>query len=126
MAQANQQARRADLRSESDLIIVGTGLAGCLLANRLSARTGLSVLLVEAGGEQIDLPRMQTPGSWGQNIGTDADWAFRSVAQPGLGNRQLHLAAGRVIGGSGTINAMQWLRGDRSDFDEWEKVAGPQ
>lgn len=126
MAQANQQARVADLRSEYDLIIVGAGSAGSLLANRLSARAGLSVLLIEAGGEQIDLPRIQGPGAWGQNIGSEADWAFRSVAQPGLANRQLHIAAGRIIGGSGTINAMQWLRGDRSDFDEWEQAGGAQ
>lgn len=124
-AQANQAARRTELEDAYDFVIVGAGSAGSLLADRLSANGRFSVLVLEAGGEALDTALLSTPGAWGRNIGSDADWGWRSVPQAGLANRPQPIPVDRVIGGSGSINAMMWLRGDRSDYDAWERAAGP-
>lgn len=110
--------------SEFDVIIVGAGSAGSLLADALTRRGDLSVAVVEAGPELPELPRLQIPGLWTQNVGSDSDWAYRSVPQAGLAGRPMLVSGGRLLGGSGSINATIWLRGDRADFDEWERAAG--
>ncbi|MFC5472964.1 GMC family oxidoreductase [Paraherbaspirillum soli] len=124
-ANRNQRARRAALRDEYDYIIVGAGSAGCVLASRISA-TGASVLLVEAGGADIEQPKISDVKRWPENIFSDTDWGRTSVPRPGLGNRPQPASGGKIWGGSGSINAMIWLRGDVRDFRHWEQHVGPE
>jgi choline dehydrogenase len=111
------------LRDNYDYIIVGAGSAGCLLAERLSG-TGASVLLVEAGSDRITQPKIADVAPWLQNLGSDTDWGRASVAQPNLAGRPQSIPAGKVLGGSGSINAMIWLRGDPRDHQRWWRMVG--
>jgi choline dehydrogenase len=104
---------------EFDYIIVGAGTAGCVLANRLSADPGVSVALVEAGGKD-DYFWINIPVGYLYTIGNPrTDWCFQTEPVPGLGGRSIGYARGRVLGGCSSINAMIYMRGQRSDYDHW-------
>jgi choline dehydrogenase len=102
-----------------DHIIIGGGSAGSVVAARLSAQGACRVLLVEAGGADVDRPSMVEPGRHRENWGTDADWQYRTVPQSHLDGRVVEWARGKVLGGSSTINAMAWVWGHKTDFDGW-------
>jgi choline dehydrogenase-like flavoprotein len=105
-----------------DYIIVGAGSAGCVLANRLSADPGASVLLLEAGGSDrhwsIDMPLGFIKAFLNPAFG----WGYHSDPEPQLNGRTLGLPRGRVIGGTSTINGMFFMRGHRLDFDHWRDL----
>ncbi|MEQ1879390.1 MAG: GMC family oxidoreductase N-terminal domain-containing protein [Burkholderiales bacterium] len=104
---------------EFDYIIVGAGSAGCLLANRLSADPNVSVLLLEAGGED-DYFWINIPVGYLYTINNPrTDWCYQTESDPGLNDRSIGYARGRVIGGSSSINAMIYMRGQKSDYDHW-------
>ena len=107
-----------------DTVIVGAGSAGCLLANRLSADPNHKVLLIEAGG-QDDWIWIKIPVGYLFTINNPrTDWCFKTEADPGLNGRSIHYARGKVIGGSSSINAMIYMRGQESDYQQWSKLTG--
>jgi choline dehydrogenase len=102
-----------------DYVIVGAGAAGPVLAARLSEDPGITVALLEAGGENTrDVGRMQ--GAFFFTWGTDMDWGFVTEPQPSLGGRKVGEPRGRVVGGSTAINVGAWMRGCAADYDAWE------
>src|SRR5689334_12955178 len=101
-----------------DFVIVGAGTAGSVLAARLTEHPDVRVLLLEAG--PADGPaRMSVPGAWPTLIGSEVDWGYTTVPQPGLGGAAIPYPRGRVLGGSSAINAMFHQRGHRSAIDAW-------
>lgn len=105
--------------SQFDYVIVGGGSSGCVLANRLSADPGLKVLLLEAGPPDRN-PWIHVPGGIFKLINNPAvDWCFQTEPEPGLGGRSMTIPAGRVLGGSSSMNGMIYIRGQREDFDSW-------
>ena len=102
-----------------DYVIVGAGTAGCLLANRLSAKPRRRVLLIEAGGHD-NYHWIHIPVGYLYCIGNPrTDWMFRTEADPGLNGRQLGYPRGKVLGGSSSINGMIYMRGQSRDYDGW-------
>ena len=102
-----------------DYVIVGAGSAGCVLANRLSADPSCRVLLLEAGGND-DYFWIKIPVGYLFTINNPrTDWCFKTESEPGLAGRSLDYARGKVLGGCSSINAMIYMRGQRSDFDHW-------
>jgi len=107
-----------------DYIIVGAGTAGCLLANRLSADPRVSVLLLEAGGKD-DWMWIHIPVGYLYCINNPrTDWCFQTEPEAGLNGRVLRYPRGKVLGGSSSINAMLYLRGQARDYDEWAQLTG--
>jgi choline dehydrogenase-like flavoprotein len=102
----------------ADYIVVGGGSAGCVLAARLSEDPDASVVLIEAGPAD-DLPEISIPARLGLLFKTEVDWDFDSEPEPGLDRRRNYLPRGRVLGGSGSLNGMVYIRGHRADYDEW-------
>ena len=102
-----------------DYVIVGAGTAGCVLANRLSADGKTRVLLLEAGGSD-QIVWIQLPIGYGRTFfDRQINWMYDTQPVPGLGGRESYWPRGKVIGGSGSINAMVHVRGQPHDFEDW-------
>ena len=101
-----------------DYVIVGAGSAGCVLAARLSEDPDVKVAVLEAGG-QDSRPEIAMPAAFPMLLKSSVDWDLLGEQEPGLGGRRLYLPRGKVLGGSGSINAMIYVRGNRADFDGW-------
>jgi choline dehydrogenase len=105
-----------------DYIIVGAGSAGCLLANRLSTDPSKRVLLLEAGGRDNWI-WYHIPVGYLFAIGNPrSDWMFKTEPEEGLNGRSLNYPRGKVIGGSSSINAMIYMRGQAADYDHWRQL----
>lgn len=104
-----------------DYVVVGAGSAGCVLANRLTEDGRTTVALVEAGGPD-DKQEIHIPAAFSKLFKTAYDWAYYTEEQPRLNNRKLYWPRGKVLGGSSSLNAMIYTRGNRDDFDEWHRL----
>src|SRR5215831_9482502 len=113
------------MKNGYDYVIVGGGSAGCVLAGRLSEDPSVHVALIEAGRAD-DAPEIHTPVAFPQLFKTDHDWDYSSEPEPALGGRRLYLPRGKVLGGSSSMNAMIYIRGNRADYDQWaaERATG--
>jgi choline dehydrogenase len=108
-----------------DYVVVGAGSAGCALANRLTADGRYRVLLVEAGGSDRSF-WVRMPIGYGRTFHDPRfNWRFTTEPVPGLGGRTSYWPRGRVLGGSSSINAMVYIRGQHQDFDDWAALGNP-
>ena len=106
-----------------DVLVVGAGSAGSVIASRLSEDATCRVGLIEAGHMPAD-PDIADPLKWTQIQGRDYDWAYKTIPQPFTANRVHEWPRGKVVGGSSCLHAMAYLRGHPDDFVPWEKAGG--
>ncbi len=104
-----------------DYIVIGGGASGCVVANRLSEKPGISILLLEAGGPHTK-PEVIDPTGVLALWGSEVDWAYFSEEEPYLDGRKIMCNRGKVIGGSSAIHAMIYIRGHRATYDHWNSL----
>jgi len=107
-----------------DYVIVGAGAAGCAVAHRLSADPATTVLLLEAGGRDWS-PLVHMPVGFTKLSGPRYNWEFSTVPQPQLNHREMWYPQGRTLGGSTSINAMIYIRGQKEDYEAWAAMGNP-
>ncbi|KAK9364562.1 GMC oxidoreductase, partial [Lipomyces kononenkoae] len=108
----------------ADYIIVGGGLAGCVVASRLhKGNPGKSVILIEAGVDPSCHPFTEPLHSFAAHY-SDLDYAYSTVPQPHLNHRSCYAAAGKALSGGSAINYGTWTRGPAIDFDNWADKVG--
>ena len=105
---------------EFDVVVAGAGSAGCVVATRLTENPAISLCLIEAGGRDRN-PWIHIPLGFGKLVPNPAvNWGYETEPEPHLNGRRLSWPRGKVLGGSGSINGLVFLRGAPSDYDGWE------
>jgi choline dehydrogenase len=113
------------MQGEFDFVIVGAGSAGCVVADKLSANGKHTVLVIEAGGTDRHF-YIQMPLGYGKTFyDPSVNWLYQTEPDPGLDGNVDHWPRGKVVGGSGSINAMVYVRGAKEDFDIWRDLGNP-
>ncbi|MEM8876590.1 MAG: GMC family oxidoreductase N-terminal domain-containing protein [Pseudomonadota bacterium] len=106
----------------ADFIVVGAGSAGCVLANRLSADPSIRVILLEAGGWDLN-PWIHVPVGYFKTLhNPKTDWCYKTAPDPGLNGRSIDWPRGKTIGGSSSINGLLYVRGQKQDYDHWAQL----
>jgi choline dehydrogenase len=118
----NQAKLRLDLKSHYDFIVCGSGSSGSVVAGRLAANPDVSVLLLEAGGND-DIPAIREASQWPINLGSERDWQFKAQPNVNLNGRSMPLPMGKVLGGGSSINVMAWARGHQNDWNFFADMA---
>jgi choline dehydrogenase len=108
--------------AEFDYIVVGAGSAGSVIAARLSERSDVSVLLIEAGGEDKSF-WLKIPVGYGRTIADPAvNWKYMTEPNPALNGRRIYWPRGKALGGSSSINGLIYIRGQARDYDQWQQM----
>jgi choline dehydrogenase len=123
-AQSETEIRKdiSRLAREYDFIVCGAGSSGSVVARRLAEDPTASVLLIDAGGDDM-VEEVTNPLLWPGNIGSVRDWGFIAEANANLANRRLLMTMGKVLGGGSSVNVMVWARGHRNDWDNFSREA---
>ena len=121
-----QGVRRPDAERAFDYIVVGAGAAGCLLANRLSADGDVQVALIEAGPSDLGFPvNLKTTLPVGNIFLLPHDrynWHHVYSGGPAVNGRQIPCPRGKLFGGCTSVNGTVYIRGHRSDYDDWARA----
>jgi choline dehydrogenase-like flavoprotein len=110
---------------DADYVVVGTGSAGSVVANRLSADPSVEIVLLEAGPRDKD-KFIHIPAGFAKLFRSEVDWDYLTEPQKELDGREIYWPRGKMLGGSSSMNAMMWVRGFAADYDEWAEQAGDQ
>jgi choline dehydrogenase len=113
---SNQLQLEANLATDYDFIVCGSGSSGSVVARRLAENPDVKVLLLEAGGDD-DVSNVTEANQWATNLGSERDWGFLGQPNPNLNGRAIPLNMGKVLGGGSSINVMAWARGHKNDWD---------
>jgi choline dehydrogenase len=119
----NQRQLRADLKPQYDFIVCGSGSSGSVVARRLAENPDVSVLLLEAGGDD-EVPSVMEANQWPMNLGSERDWSFQGQPNRRVNGRSIPFSMGKVLGGGSSINVMVWARGHKNDWDFFACEAG--
>src|SRR5260221_2661938 len=119
----NQRGLRSALNPQYDFIVCGSGSSGSVVARRLAENPTVSVLLLEAGGDD-DVPGVMDADKWPTNLGSERDWNFQAQPNSHLNGRSVPLSMGKVLGGGSSINLMAWARAHQSYWDFFASEAG--
>lgn len=110
---------------DCDYLVVGTGSAGSVVANRLSADPNARVVVIEAGPMDTD-KFVHIPAAFSKLFRSPVDWDYLTEPQKDVGGREIYWPRGKVLGGSSSLNAMMWVPGFPADYDEWAEHAGAE
>ncbi|MCJ1266734.1 hypothetical protein MMC22_006619 [Lobaria immixta] len=116
---------KTQVQSSYDYIVVGCGISGLVVSNRLSEDSSVSVLCIEAGSADNYEPIIQDPVYVGADIGGAYDWKLATVPQTQLDGATRPMPQGKALGGGSILNAMCWNRGGKDDYDAWEALGNP-
>src|SRR2546429_4673235 len=119
----NQRELRSNLKPQYDFIVCGSGSSGSVVARRLAEDPDVSVLLLEAGGND-EVPSVTEAARWVENLGTERDWKFVGQPNAHLKGRSIPLSMGKVLGGGSSINGLGWARGHKNDWDFFASESG--
>jgi choline dehydrogenase len=120
---SNQARLTSALKPQYDFVVCGSGSSGSVVARRLAENPEVTVLLLEAGGDD-DVPSVMEANQWPMNIGTERDWSFQGQPNPHVNDRSIPFSMGKVLGGGSSINIMVWARGHKNDWDFFASEAG--